>query len=66
MEHNTTEKTIVEVIANGSLKVTGELVVRTADGKEEIKTKSTYFCRCGASANKPYCDGAHKKIGFEG
>ncbi|HAA76446.1 TPA: hypothetical protein DCE37_15130 [Candidatus Latescibacteria bacterium] len=22
------------------------------------------FCRCGASENKPYCDGAHRNFGF--
>lgn len=58
--------TSVEVIKDGSLKVTGEITVKNVDGSEETKTKSTYFCRCGASANKPYCDGAHKKIGFKG
>ncbi|RZW44308.1 MAG: hypothetical protein EX263_11035, partial [Flavobacteriaceae bacterium] len=27
---------------------------------------ATAFCRCGASSNKPYCDGEHRKIDFRG
>ena len=56
----------VEVMANGPLLVYGELEVTGSDGKVETKKRTTAFCRCGASANKPYCDGEHNKIGFAG
>jgi len=58
-------ETKVEVIKNGPLLVHGNLEV-TCNGKSEIKQKMSAFCRCGASSNKPYCDGTHKTNGFEG
>jgi CDGSH-type Zn-finger protein len=40
--------------------------VKKNDGTIEQKNKVTAFCRCGASGNKPYCDGSHRKIDFKG
>jgi hypothetical protein len=40
--------------------------VKDAAGNETHKNKVTAFCRCGASSNKPYRDGIHRKIAFEG
>lgn len=56
---------IAEVVPNGPLMVYGNLTIKHADGSETRKNKVTAFCRCGASDNKPYCDGTHKKIDFK-
>lgn len=57
---------IVEVMPNGPLLVYGNITVKKADGSEKRDAKVTAFCRCGASQNKPFCDGTHRKIGFVG
>ena len=58
--------TKVEVLANGPLMVYGTLAVTDANGNTEQKKRATAFCRCGASNNKPYCDGAHNEAKFVG
>ena len=58
-------ETKVEVLKDGPLLVYGTLKVTHKDGSEETKNKTTAFCRCGASHNKPYCDGTHVKDGFK-
>jgi CDGSH-type Zn-finger protein/uncharacterized Fe-S cluster protein YjdI len=45
---------------NGPLAIEAELVV---DGKPAASPRAT-LCRCGQSANKPFCDGAHVATGF--
>jgi len=57
-------ESIVEIVKNGPMLVYGNITVKDKDGKETKKDKVTAFCRCGASSNKPYCDGTHVKIGF--
>ena len=49
---------------NGPLIVHGDIVVIGKDGTETMRGPATSFCRCGASENKPFCDGHHKQIGF--
>lgn len=57
----------IVTLANGPLLVKGEHQVQDAQGNQlPTRGETTYLCRCGASADKPFCDGTHKKIGFEG
>ncbi|NCO63784.1 MAG: hypothetical protein GW839_09650 [Flavobacteriales bacterium] len=59
-------ETKVEVRENGPLLVYGTLSITHKDGSKETKNKTTAFCRCGLSNNKPYCDGTHVKKSFIG
>lgn len=66
VQADTTLETKVQVMANGPLLVHGELQVSGVDGSVEKKSRTTAFCRCGASQNKPYCDGTHNSVNFVG
>lgn len=58
------QSNVVETLPNGPLLVYGNLTIKHAGFEEKKETKVTAFCRCGASSNKPYCDGTHVKINF--
>ncbi len=54
----------VGVVDDGPLWVTGSVPVERADGLPlQVRPRMT-LCRCGASANKPLCDGSHARTGF--
>ncbi|MGA3107157.1 MAG: CDGSH iron-sulfur domain-containing protein [Terriglobales bacterium] len=60
----------ITVRKNGSLKIddpTGVVEMVDGDGNRYDLTGKTAFslCRCGASANRPFCDGSHNKIAFQ-
>jgi uncharacterized Fe-S cluster protein YjdI len=59
-------ETKVEALENGPLLVYGTLNITNSDGTTDKRNKTTAFCRCGASQNKPYCDGAHVQANFKG
>ncbi len=49
---------------SGPLRLRGGVQVIGADGfAYEVRNRVT-LCRCGASRNKPFCDGSHVSIGF--
>lgn len=50
---------------NGPHLVSGNLEVVSGTGRTTNKVTKTALCRCGQSANKPYCDGTHNKVGFK-
>jgi CDGSH-type Zn-finger protein/uncharacterized Fe-S cluster protein YjdI len=54
----------VDPQTNGPLRVRGNLEILSGTGRAVARVTSAYLCRCGASANKPFCDGTHAKIGF--
>lgn len=50
---------------NGPYVVEGDVKLVDAEGKEVPMIKRA-LCRCGGSTTKPFCDGTHSKIGFQG
>jgi CDGSH-type Zn-finger protein len=40
------------------------MTVVAADGSTLRESRRQYFCRCGSSGNKPFCDGSHNRVGF--
>lgn len=58
------QSNVVETLPKGPLLVYGNITVKHAGSEETKETKVTAFCRCGASSNKPYCDGSHVQINF--
>ena len=50
---------------NGPLVLAGPVCVRSAAGRDAFHGQKAALCRCGASENKPFCDGTHNKIGFQ-
>lgn len=60
------EQTKITAYENGPFLVTGAVSITDSDGNEYEKAQETVaLCRCGASTNKPFCDGTHSKVGFE-
>lgn len=55
----------IKILNSGPLVVSGDFQLLDSAGNEFKKKEKIFLCRCGHSNNKPFCDGAHKKVGFE-
>jgi CDGSH-type Zn-finger protein len=78
---NTINAKRIAIIKNGPYKVEGDvpLVIKTQvvselgepltwkkEGEIECSEEKYYLCRCGLSNDQPFCDGAHRREGFDG
>lgn len=50
---------------DGPLAVRGNMEIISGTGRMVAREQNVRLCRCGQSANKPYCDGTHAKVGFK-
>ncbi len=57
----------ITVNKNGPLRVEGEVTICDPQGRTFGLSGRTVvsLCRCGHSENKPFCDGSHKRVGFQ-
>ena len=57
----------IKIVAanNGPYLVKGTVFFEDGDGNPIGTKKNAALCRCGASSNKPFCDGSHKGIEFQ-
>jgi CDGSH-type Zn-finger protein len=55
-------------LTSGPLKVQGPFDLFDQDGSPIAVPagRAVFLCRCGGSTNKPFCDGTHSRIGFQG
>lgn len=54
----------ITVSRDGPLLPRGRLRIENAAGETIATADAAALCRCGATANPPYCDGSHLRIGF--
>lgn len=55
----------ISVLDNGPFIVKGSATLADAAGNAFPEQKQMALCRCGASQNKPFCDGSHGEVNFE-
>jgi uncharacterized Fe-S cluster protein YjdI len=55
----------VKIMMDGPIVIKGDFAFKYTGNNKEIKDGIISICRCGASNRLPFCDGSHRKTGFE-
>lgn len=55
---------VITPLKDGPNEVAGANIVKDEAGNIIKEGEKVYLCRCGHSANKPFCDGSHKREGW--
>jgi CDGSH-type Zn-finger protein len=58
------DKVTITPLLDGPNQVSGGVVVTDEAGNVIKEAEKVFLCRCGFSANKPFCDGSHKREGW--
>jgi len=58
------DEIVVEPRPNGPLFLRGRIRIEDPEGNLIREDTRVALCRCGGSANKPFCDGTHRRNGF--
>jgi CDGSH-type Zn-finger protein/uncharacterized Fe-S cluster protein YjdI len=56
---------VIDLETDGPLQMRGNLEIISGTGRVVARVLQARLCRCGASNNKPFCDGSHRRIGFK-
>lgn len=54
----------IRAFEDGPIALKGNVEVIGSDGRRVAQKTKAFLCRCGASGDKPFCDGSHKDAGF--
>ncbi len=68
MSESSEAEVVIKTRENGPYKIMGAVRLIDADGREyhlPDDGRPLALCRCGGSSTKPFCDGTHRRIGFE-
>ncbi len=56
----------VKIMTDGPIVIKGNFTLKYSGNTKEVKDGLMSICRCGISDHQPFCDGQHRKIGFNG